>query len=150
MKKAGIISILISINAVAGNHIDEASVPQSVVEKFHQQFGQIQELAWYQQDNTFKAIVQQQGHEIEASYNTKAQCIEVHRRIAAEALPAEIQQSIKKSFPEGYHIASVYVVDKQNVNPVFKVRIRQGRLTYDMEFEDNNGADIALHKNLIK
>lgn len=150
MKKVGIISILISISAFAGNHIEENSVPQSVVEKFHQQFGQAQELTWYQQDNTFKAVALQQGHELEASYNTQAQCVEIDRRISSENLPTTVQQTIQKSFSEGYHIASVYVVDKQNANPVYKVRIRQGRLTYDMEFEDTNKADLAFHQKLIK
>lgn len=150
MKKVSIISVLFSIATFAGNEISESSVPQNISKKFHNQFPEVQSVAWQMTDNNqYEAILTQNDIETDVYYDTQARCVEVDRKITFEQLPSELQTQIKNEFGNDFHLVHVVIVDKQNANPVYAIRIKQGKLAYELELLDTNKADLAFHKRII-
>ena len=150
MKKVSIISVLFSITAFAGNEINESSVPQNISKKFHNQFPEVQSVVWQMTDNNqYEAILTQNDMETDVYYDNQARCVEVDRKITFEQLPSELQTQIKNEYGTDFHIVHVVIIDKQNAKPTYSVRIKQGKLAYELEFVDANKVDLAFHKRII-
>jgi hypothetical protein len=150
MKNISFISVLFSITAFAGNDISESSIPQNVSQKFHDQFPEARSVAWHLTDkNQYEAVVIGNDSETDVYYDTQARCVEVDRKITFEHLPVDLQAQIKNEYGVDFYIVHVVIVDKQNAKPVYAIRIKQGKLAYELELVDTNKADWAFHKRII-
>ncbi|MFN8437626.1 MAG: PepSY-like domain-containing protein [Cytophagales bacterium] len=124
---------------IIGNNVelDNTDVPSEVKESFNKLFPQ-EQAHWYLHNNSYEAVIMHADAEIDVYYNSKGNCEEIDRKIPFENLPLAISQDIKKNFSGEYHIVKTHIIETPHQKPHYLVRVHQGKLAYDLDYEDSH------------
>jgi hypothetical protein len=127
MKKAIIIVMVMAfVSAGHGQKIDEKEVPAAVKSAFTKAFPAAKNVKWSKEDaNEFESEFRVGKQEKSAVFDGSGTWINTETEIEASELPAAVQSSIKKEYPD-YRIREAEALETPDGAKSYEVEIKKG------------------------
>lgn len=142
MKKTIIVIALglLGATAVYAQKIDEAKVPAAAKSSFMKQFPGTK-AKWEKEGNDFEAGFDKGGKKMSAVFTADGTWKETETSIAVSALPATVQQYVKKNYPSD-KIKEAAEIKKADGSVVYEAEVKGTDLLFD-----SNGTFIKSNKD---
>ena len=135
---------LFSTGAIAGGEkkITEQQVPKPVLEAFHKAYPQAVDLKYEKEDKEGKAAYEiefnDQGIKREATFAADGKLLETEEEdIKPEALPAHIQDAVKKAHPQATIKDAEKTFKADGTLKCYKVEIQEGNKALELHLDES-------------
>jgi hypothetical protein len=127
-----LIAFVTLVFAGYGQKLKQDEVPAAVKNSFNKKFPGIKGVEWSKESaSEFEAEFEVSGNEQSANFDQSGKWLETETEIKKSALPANVQATIKKEFPD----FSIEEAEKAETadGMIYEVEIEKGEVNYEVE-----------------